>query len=209
MSMQKKTACIDHHISNQSFADENYIFPQASSASELVFELIPRERLTKEIAECIYTGIIHDTGVFQYSCTSEKTMEAAGVLMGMGIDFPKIVDQTFFTKTYEQNRIMGLALVKSKLHLDGKCISSIITAEEMREYNVLPKHLDGIVSQLRVTKDVEAAVFLYQTDEENYKSAPVQQVMWMLQRSQQNMAVADMSGQQVFSVAGDPEKTAE
>lgn len=70
--MQKKTACIDHHISNQSFADENYIFPQASSASELVFELIPRERLTKEIAECIYTGIIHDTGVFQYSCTSEK-----------------------------------------------------------------------------------------------------------------------------------------
>ena len=61
-------------------------------------------------------------------------MEAAGVLMGMGIDFPKIVDQTFFTKTYEQNRIMGLALVKSKLHLDGKCISSIITAEEMREY---------------------------------------------------------------------------
>ena len=42
----------------------------------------------------------------------KKTMEAAGVLMGMGIDFPKIVDQTFFTKTYEQNRIMGLALVK-------------------------------------------------------------------------------------------------
>ena len=101
--MYKRQACIDHHISNQSFADENYIFPQASSASELVFELIPRERLTKEIAECIYTGIIHDTGVFQYSCTSEKTMEAAGVLMGMGIDFPKIVDQTFFTKTYEQN----------------------------------------------------------------------------------------------------------
>ena len=89
--------------------------------------------------------------------------------MGLGIDFPKIVDQTFFTKTYEQNRIMGLALVKSKLHLDGKCISSLITAEEMKEYDVLPKHLDGIVSQLRVTKDVEVAVFLYQTDEENYK----------------------------------------
>ncbi len=197
---------IDHHISNQSFADENYIFPEASSASELVFELIPRERLTKEIAECIYTGIIHDTGVFQYSCTSEKTMEAAGVLMGMGIDFPKIVDQTFFTKTYEQNRIMGLALVKSKLHLDGKCISSIITAEEMREYNVLPKHLDGIVSQLRVTKDVEAAVFLYQTDEENYKVST---------RSASYVDVAKIAakyggGGHVraagFSVAGDPEK---
>lgn len=164
-----KTVCIDHHISNRSFAMENYIFPEASSTSELIFELIPRERLTKEIAECIYTGIIHDTGVFQYSCTSEKTMEAAGVLMSLGIDFPKIVDKTFFTKTYNQNRIMGLALVKSKLHLEGKCISSVITLAEMEEYEVLPKHLDGIVSQLRVTKDVEAAVFLYETEPGKYK----------------------------------------
>lgn len=167
----KKTVCIDHHISNQSFAMENYIFPEASSTSELIFELIPEERLTKEIAECIYTGIVHDTGVFQYSCTSKKTMEAAGVLMSLGINFPKIVDETFFTKTYNQNRIMGLALLKSKLHLEGKCISSVITLAEMEEYEVLPKHLDGIVSQLRVTKGVEAAVFLYETEPGKYKAS--------------------------------------
>ena len=165
------TVCIDHHISNQSFAQENYIFPEASSASELVFELIPRERLNKEIAECIYTGIINDTGVFQYSCTSPKTMETAGVLMSYGIDFPRIVDETFFTKTYNQNRIMGLALLKSRLHLDGKCISSVITLEEMKEYEVLPKHLDGIVSQLRVTKDVETAIFLYETEPGAFKAS--------------------------------------
>ena len=70
----KHTVCVDHHISNQSFAQDNYIFPQASSASELVYELLPKERITKEIAECIYTGMVHDTGVFQYSCTSRKTM---------------------------------------------------------------------------------------------------------------------------------------
>ena len=165
----KKTICIDHHISNQSFADENYIFPEASSTSELVFELLPKERLTKEIAECIYTGIVHDTGVFQYSSTSGKTMETAGVLMEMGIDYPKIVSETFYTKTYNQNRIMGLALIKSKLHLEGKCISSVITAAEMQEYNVLPKHLEGIVSQLRVTKDVEVAIFLYETEDGSFK----------------------------------------
>ncbi|MGN0142390.1 MAG: bifunctional oligoribonuclease/PAP phosphatase NrnA [Roseburia sp.] len=164
-----KTVCIDHHISNQSFADENYIFPQASSTSELIFDLLPRERLTKEIAECIYTGIIHDTGVFQYSCTSRATMEKAGVLMEMGIDYPRIVDETFYTKTYNQNRILGLALLKSRLHLEGRCISSVITAEEMKEYEVLPKHLDGIVSQLRVTKDVEVAVFLYETGDGTFK----------------------------------------
>ena len=167
----KMTVCIDHHISNQSFAQENYIFPEASSASELVFELIPRKRLNKEIAECIYTGIINDTGVFQYSCTSPKTMETAGVLMSYGIDFPRIVDETFFTKTYNQNRIMGLALLKSRLHLDGKCISSVITLEEMKQYEVLPKHLDGIVSQLRVTKDVETAIFLYETEPGAFKAS--------------------------------------
>ena len=164
-----KTICVDHHVSNQSFADENYIFPEASSASELIFELLPKERITKEIAECIYTGIVHDTGVFQYSCTSKKTMEAAGFLMDCGINYSNIVDETFYTKTYSQNQILGLALLKSKLHLDGKCISSVITTEEMKKYDVLPKHLDGIVSQLRSTKDVEVAIFLYEGEDGNYK----------------------------------------
>lgn len=165
----KKTICVDHHVSNTGFANEDYIFPHASSTCELVYELLPKERITKEIAECIYTGIVHDTGVFQYSCTSKRTMEIAGALMDMGINYPKIVDETYYTKTYNQNRIGGLALVKSKLHLAGKCISSFITLEEMQEYDVLPKHLDGIVNQLRITKDVEVAIFLYQTEKDGYK----------------------------------------
>ena len=142
----KHTVCVDHH-----------------------YELLPKERITKEIAECIYTGMVHDTGVFQYSCTSRKTMEIAGALMECGINYPKIVDDTFYTKTYNQNRIMGLALLKSRLHLNGKCISSVITEEEMKQYDVLPKHLDGIVNQLRVTKDVEVAVFLYETGDGTFK----------------------------------------
>lgn len=165
----KKTICIDHHISNQSFADENYIIPEASSTAELVFRILPKERITREIAECIYTGIVHDTGMFQYSCTSGKTMETAGFLMDLGIDFTRIVEDTFFAKTYNQNRILGLALLKSRLHLGGRCISSVLTQEEMNEYDVLPKHLDGIVSQLRVTKDVETAIFLYETEPGSYK----------------------------------------
>lgn len=165
----EKTICIDHHVSNQSFADENYIFPDASSTSELIFDLIETEKITKEIAECIYTGIIHDTGVFQYSCTSAHTMEIAGILMEKGIDFPKIVDKTFFEKTYEQNRILGCALIKSQLHFGGTCISTIITRKEMEEYHVLPKHLEGIVSQLRSTKGVETAIFLYENEDGGYK----------------------------------------
>lgn len=165
----KKTVCVDHHVSNTGFADENYIFPKASSTSELVFELLEEEKITKEIAECIYVGIVHDTGVFQYSCTSAKTMEIAGKLMEMGIDFTSIVDKTFYEKTYNQNRIMGKALLESTLHLNGQVIFTAVTNADMQAFDVLPKHLDGIVNQLRVTKDVEVAVFLYETEEQGYK----------------------------------------
>jgi phosphoesterase RecJ-like protein len=165
------TLCIDHHVSNQAFAEDNYIFPDASSTSELVFELMEREKITKEIAECLYTGMVHDTGVFQYSCTSAKTMNIAGQLMEMGIDYPKIVDETFYTKTFAQNRILGQALLNARLYLDGKVIVSVITRKEMEEYGVLPKHLDGIVNQLRVTKDVVVAAFLYENEDATFKGS--------------------------------------
>lgn len=165
----KKTFCVDHHISNSSFADTNYIFPKASSTCELVFELIEEAKITKEIAECIYVGIVHDTGVFQYSSTSAKTMNIAGRLMEKGIPFTKIVDDTFYKKTYAQNRILGQALVDSKLYLDGKCIVTVVTLEEMKAYGVEPKHLEGIVQQLRVTTGVEASLFLYENESGDFK----------------------------------------
>jgi phosphoesterase RecJ-like protein len=165
------TLCVDHHISNQCFAEENYIFPDASSTCELVYEIIDQTKITRPIAECLYTGMVHDTGVFQYSCASKKTMEIAGTLMEMGIDYPKIVDETFHTKTFAQNKILGQALLNSSLYLDGAVIVSTITQKEMEQYNVLPKHLDGIVNQLRVTKGVRVALFLYENEDGSWKGS--------------------------------------
>ena len=163
------TLNIDHHISNNFFGEYHYVVPEASSTSELVFNLLSKERITKEIAECIYTGIVHDTGVFQYSCTGRSTMEAAGFLMECGINYPKIVSETFFMKTFCQNKILGVALGKSRLHLNGSCISAIITKEDMNACDTVLKDLEGIVSQLRSTKGVETALFVYQTGENEYK----------------------------------------
>lgn len=162
------TINIDHHISNTGFGEYNYVMPKASSTSELIFNILPKDRITKGIAECIYTGIVHDTGVFQYSCTSKSTMEIAGFLMEFGIDYPKIIDETFFMKTFEQNKILGVALLKSQLHLDGTCISAIITKEDMQSCNVTASGMEGIVSKLRSTQGVETALFLYEA-EEDYK----------------------------------------
>lgn len=155
------TLCVDHHLSNDSFAESNYIFPNASSTCELIMELIEEEKITKEIAECLYVGIITDTGVFKYSSTTAETMRKGGVLMRTGIDYGTIIDDVFYAKTYNQNRVMGEALIKSKLYEDGLIIASVITAEDMKTYDVLPKHMDGIAEQLRLTTGVEVSIFLY------------------------------------------------
>lgn len=165
----KKTVNIDHHISNQGFAMISDIVPNASSASELVFELLDKEYLDVEIAKALYTGIIHDTGVMQYSNTSRKTLNIVGELIEFGFDFSAIIDETFYTKTYVQNQILGRAILESILFMDGRCIASVIDQRMMDFYNVGPKDLEGIVNQLRVTKGVDCAVFLYETNPMEYK----------------------------------------
>ena len=167
----KHTLCIDHHVSNQAFAEDNYIVPDASSTCELVFNMMEPDKITKEIAECLYTGMVHDTGVFQYSCTSAQTMNNAGILMEKGIDYPKIVTDSFYLKTYDQNRILGYALLNSKLYLDGKVILTYLTKENLDEFHCTPKELDGIVNQLRVTKGTEVAVFLYEVEDGSFKAS--------------------------------------
>lgn len=165
----KKTICIDHHISNISFADINYIEPDASSTSELVYTLLEEEKVTKEMAEAIYMGIVHDTGVFQYSCTSSRTMNIAGKLMDTGIDFSRIVENTYYIKNYVQQQILGRALLESIMILDKRVIFSVIRQKDMKFYGVEPKDLDGIVQQLRNTRGVEAAIFLYEVGPQQFR----------------------------------------
>lgn len=165
----KMTACIDHHVSNEAFADYNEIIPDASSTSELIYRLIDKDKISLHCAEALYMGIAHDTGVFQYSCTSRRTMEIAGKLMEKGFDFNELLDQTFFQKTYLQNQILGRALLESMLLMDGKCIISALRKKDLDFYGVTSEDLDGIVSQLRNTTGVEVAIFLYETAIQEFK----------------------------------------
>lgn len=171
MEKAKKTICIDHHVSNQGFADVDYIVPDASSTCELVYTVLDEEKISRSVAEALYLGIIHDTGVFQYACTSERTMQIAGKLMSRGIDFSRIVEDTFYKKTYVQNQILGRAILESILLLDGKCIVSRILKKDMEFYGVTSKDLEGIVSQLRVTEGVEVAIFLYESNNQEYRAS--------------------------------------
>lgn len=166
----KLTVNIDHHISNANGTGKlNDIRPEVSSTSELIYELTDKEELTEDMAVALYIGIVHDTGVFRYSNTSPKTLEAAAKLISFGFDFPKLIDETFYEKTYVQNQIMGRALLESMLIMGGRCIVSYIDKKTMDFYRVSGKDMDGIVSQLRLTKGVECAVFMYELDTMVYK----------------------------------------
>ena len=165
----KETFCIDHHVSNGAFADWNYIEPDASSTSELVYKLLDCEKISRRTAEALYMGIAHDTGVFQYSCTSPETMEIAADLMRKGIDGSEIIDKTYYEKTYVQNQILGRALLESMLILDKRCIVSVVRQKEMKFFQAVPADLEGIVSQLRQTKGVEVAMFLHETAPQQFK----------------------------------------
>ena len=160
---------IDHHISNTGCGDINLVVPDASSTCEVVYELMDPQKLDVEIAKTIYIGMIHDTGVFKYSNTSPKTLQIAANLISYGFDFPKIIDETFYEKTYVQTLVCAKAVSESVRFMDGKCIFSVVDKNMMQFFDVGPKDLDGVINQLRIVKGVECAIFMYETGSMEYK----------------------------------------
>lgn len=160
--------CLDHHVTNSGYAQENFVL-EASSASEVVYGFLDLDKISRETAECIYTGILHDTNVFKNSNTTEHTMEVAGKMMSKGINFAKIIDESFYRKTYVQNQILGRALLESVVFLHGTCIFSVVRRRDMEFYGVESTDLDGIVDQMRITEGVEVAIFLYEIENHVFK----------------------------------------
>jgi len=158
----KRTLCIDHHVSTKGFGTENLIVPDAAATCEILFYEMEYEKISKETAIALYTGLVHDTGAFQYSNTTEKTMIAAGKLISKGVPFTHIIEDSFFQRTYLQNQILGRALLESIRFFDKKCIAAVLRKKELDFYGVTSNDLSGIVSQLALTKGVECAIFLYE-----------------------------------------------
>lgn len=158
----KFTCNIDHHISNPlNLCDKCFVEPEASSASEVLYFLLDKDKVNQETAGCLYLGIVHDTGAFKFSCTGKRTMNVVGELIDKGVDFAKIVNETYYTRTYKQTLITGLALQKSELALDGKVVYSFVTGDEMDRYGVTPVDLSNVIDSLREVSGTEVAVFLY------------------------------------------------
>ena len=165
----EKKINIDHHISNSGCGDVNLVKPEVGSTCEVLYDLFAQDMLDKDLAMALYIGIIHDTGVFQYSNTTPDTLNKAAKLISFGFDFPRLIQETFYQKTYMQTQIMGRALMESIRFLDERCIVSAIDRKTMEFYNVDSKDMEGIVNQLKNIKGISCAIFMYQTGVLEYK----------------------------------------
>ena len=165
-----KTINIDHHISNASgCGDLNYVDPEASSASELVWRVIPKEDMDTQIARYLYLGIAHDTGVFRYSNTSKETMLAAAELITYDFDFSDLLEKTYYEKTYEQILTISGIVAKAERYFGEKVVYGYVDYEEMVSKKLNSADFDGAINELRIIKGCECAVFMYPMNEATYK----------------------------------------
>lgn len=153
---------IDHHISNTNFGDINLVEENASATAEIVYKLIKTMGvfIDKDIAECIYTGIVTDTGMFQYSNTSEETHSIAAELIIAGVSPSDIFNKVYQNSPKEKVLLMKEALKSLEFYNNDKI--SCITISKSQIDSIAKDDLDteGIVNLARDIAGVEVAVFL-------------------------------------------------
>ena len=166
----KKTINIDHHISNaDGSAMLNYVDPNASSASELVYRMIDEADLDCDIATFLYLGITHDTGVFRYNSTSPETLIAASKLIAFGFDFSDLLEKTYYEKSFDQAVLIADIVRNCRNFCGGRVIYGSVGYEEYCEKKLTPNDFDGAINELRIIKGCECAIFMYPMNEATYK----------------------------------------
>lgn len=142
---------IDHHRDPESFAQEQWTDVEASSTCELVYqyisEFLGEEHMTAEAAQCIYTGIITDTGSFRYDSTSSTTIRTAAALLDHGAKPSEIYDKIFDQNRLERLKLLGYFLNnKIELLAGGKVALASLNSDELARYEVKTGDTEGFVN---------------------------------------------------------------
>lgn len=165
----KVKAAIDHHASDEGYGDIFLVKPEASATCEVIYGLLDRDKISKQCAEALYLGIVHDTGVFKHGNTTKETMCIAGDLIALGARPNEIIDRTFYNKSYVQNQILGRALLESYMTLNDLCVVTCLRKDVFDFYHATSVDVDGVIDQIRVTRGIEVAVFYYEYEPDTYK----------------------------------------
>ena len=182
----KETIQIDHHSINAMFADLNYVDPVAPACCQILigmFEYFGIE-INKEIGTCILTGIITDTGAFQYSGVTPETLEFAAEILRKGVNMSKICQQVLRNKSKANCELTKLLYDRMEFLEDGKIVISYITVEDNKNLNAQIGDDEGLVEIERDIEGVEVAVLLKEKEGKNGFKASL--------RSKENVNVSDV-----------------
>ncbi len=161
---------IDHHEVSTPFAKENYCVAKASSCCELLADLSSMIGVsTPDVATALLCGIMTDSGSFRYSSTSADTHRAAAYLLDAGADLDYISSSLYESRELSSLMATSYAVTKMKMCIDGKIAYTTISNEEKAALGLCDADFSECASLLRQIKGVEAALFLRQVTEGEYK----------------------------------------
>jgi phosphoesterase RecJ-like protein len=161
---------IDHHQSPGEYAEITYSEPQMSSTSEMVYHLIDAlgagEQVDAEIATCLYTGILTDTGSFKYAGTTPETMRVAATLMERGAPHTEIHRHIYDTNRAERLQLLGCALQNLVILKPYRTAYITLSQEELDRHDFQKGDTEGFVNYALSLNDVVlAAIFIENRDE--------------------------------------------
>lgn len=162
---------IDHHEGNEMFGDINIVEPQASSVAEIIYRLLlaMEPTLSKEIVECLYTGVVTDTGRFQYKNTSANTHEIAADMIRRGVDPNYIYRRVFERSTFGAIKLLCMMLGRAVLDERLSLIFSWITEEDLKDTDTNFAETENFVDYLRAVGEPEVAAMVKREKQDSCK----------------------------------------
>jgi phosphoesterase RecJ-like protein len=160
-----KKVMIDHHLEPENFADYSLWTTKVSSTCELIFQFIEllgeTDKITSDIASCLYAGIYTDTGGFRHSTTFPSTHTAVAVLLGKGAEPTKIVEAIHDNYSESRMRFIGYCLDdKMQILREYNTALICVTAEELKRFNVITGDSEGLVNYGLSIKGIKFSVII-------------------------------------------------
>jgi phosphoesterase RecJ-like protein len=160
---------IDHHATSTRFAHVNWIEPDACATAELVFKLAREARVTicPDMATCLYTAVLTDTGAFSFVGTDERTFAVAKELVHCGADPVRIAQNVYYSQPAAKMRLLGAAL--SGLHRDGNLVWMAVSRDQMERCAASDEDTEGLVNYALSIQGVEVAFFFREQSDGRYR----------------------------------------
>ncbi len=158
----KKVIVIDHHMSAAPFGDLNYLDKSSASCAEQIYNVIKAgtKKITREMAICLYTGLVTETNKFQEANTNPAALRTAALLVEAGVDPCELGRKLYEENNLPQLRLLGASLSGIEIHHQGKIAMAVVTRQLLRQTGSTVEDTEGIIRYVRSLKDVKVAIVL-------------------------------------------------